>query len=201
MLQFVRHCRIHAYAVRHCRIRAYAVRHCRIHAYAQRFPRISCFLPPPCSLAHRVEALFGQLRCSDVRMPKKPRWTRYKRGDANYSGKLRRALPTASGRVRKAVQAAVAADETLAIHDTSHLLVEEVIDTTTGRRRQQCRIKYFHPIRLVQFLLNNCSSLAQHYGEMAMENPDRTWRLIIGCEEQTLGSKMNKDNHCKTWSS
>ena len=127
-------------------------------------------------------------------MPK-PKWKRYKRRDADHSSELRRALPTASARVRQAVVAAVGADETLAIHDSSHLLVEEMIDTTTAGR--QCRITYFHPIRLVQFMLNNCSSLAQHYGEMAMTNPDRTWRLIIGCDEQTLGSKMNKDNKRK----
>ena len=126
-------------------------------------------------------------------MPK-PKWKRYKRGDADYSSELRRALPTASGRVRRDVVAAVGSDENLAVHDTSHLLVEDMIDTTDGR---QSRITYFHPVRLIQFVLNNCSSLAQHYGEMAMKNPDRTWRLIIGCDEQTPGSKMNKDNHRK----
>ena len=30
-----------------------------------------------------------------------------------------------------------------------------------------------------------------------MSNPDATWRLIIGCDEQTPGSKLNRENQRK----
>ena len=126
-------------------------------------------------------------------MPKR-KWARHKRGDADYSSNLRRVLPTASGAARQAVSAAVGVDETLAIHDSSRLFVEELIETTDNDQRQ---ITYYDPVRLVQFVLDNCSLLAQRYGEIAMDNPDSTWRLIIGYDEQTPGSKLNRDNQRK----
>ena len=92
----------------------------------------------------------------------KRKWARYKRGDADYSSDLRRALPTASGAARRVISTAVGADEALAIHGTSQLLVEEMMDATVGR---QCRVMYFHPVRLVQFMLNSCKSLASSMGK------------------------------------
>ena len=69
-------------------------------------------------------------------MPKR-KWARRKRGDADYSSNLRRVLPTAAGAARQAVSAAVGVDETFAIRDSSHLFVEELIETTDN---DQCQI-------------------------------------------------------------
>ena len=59
-------------------------------------------------------------------MPTKRKWVRYLRGEPNYNNGLRRILPTASGAVRKAIKSADQRHGELGIHDTSHLLVEEI---------------------------------------------------------------------------
>ena len=82
-------------------------------------------------------------------MPKrKCQWKHYQRGDADYVGNIRRALPTtSSNRTRHAVLAAANVNEALAIHDTSHLFIEEVLETTGGG---EYTITYYDPARMIQ---------------------------------------------------
>jgi hypothetical protein len=94
------------------------------------------------------------------------------------------------------VAGAAAVRETLAIHDTSHSLIEEVMEASDGG---QCSITYYDPVRLIQFVLDNCKALAQVYGEIAMRIPGQEWRLIMGYDEQTPGSQISRENLRKTW--
>ena len=126
-------------------------------------------------------------------MPKrKCQWKGYRRGDADYVGNFRCALPTTSStRTRQAVLAAANVNEALAIHDTSHLFIDEVLETTGGG---ECTITYYDPARMIQYVLDNCETLSQLYGEIAMANPGQEWRLIMGYDEQTPGSKISREN-------
>ena len=56
----------------------------------------------------------------------------------------------------------------------------------------------FDPIRLTQHVLDNSPRLAQHYGDVVVElGSERRWRLLLGFDEQTLGSKVNAANKRK----
>jgi len=126
-------------------------------------------------------------------MPKR-KWARHLRGEADYGNELRRALPTASNAARRAVSIVAGRGGALAVHDTSHLFIAEKFETIGGG---ECSIKFYHPLKLAQHVLDNVPLLAQYYGEVASVEPDKQWRVILGCDEQTPGSKVNLDNQRK----
>ena len=126
-------------------------------------------------------------------MTTKRKCGRYLRGAPNYDNELRRILPTASGAVRRAIQAADQRHAELRVHDTSHLLVEETLHLKAGGTTT---IKVYHPVKLIQYALDHAPELARHYFEIATVLGDRhVWNL--GFDEQTPGSKVNHDNKRK----
>ena len=83
------------------------------------------------------------------------------------------------------------------INDYSHLLVSEELllkDLSTFTW------EYFQPIKLVQHVLDECGSIARLYAEKLHAHtptPDHPWRIILGCDEHTPGSKVNGNNRRK----
>jgi len=83
------------------------------------------------------------------------------------------------------------------INDYSHLLVSEELllkDLSTFTW------EYFQPIKLVQHVLDECGSIARLYAEKLHAHtptPDHPWRIILGCDEHTPGSKVNGNNSRK----
>ena len=126
-------------------------------------------------------------------MPKR-KWQSYRRGEHDYKNELRHALTNVAQAAKRAACKASGRGDDLRVHDTSHLLVTESFELKDG---EPLEIKFFHPLRLVQYVLDNSELLAQHYGEMALKHGQETWNLIIGCDEQTPGSKVNHDNKRK----
>ena len=63
--------------------------------------------------------------------------------------------------------------------------------------------EYFQPVKLVQEPLDKCSGIARLYAEKLRDNPpspDKPWRIVLGCDEHTPGSKEGSDNRReKTW--
>ena len=130
-------------------------------------------------------------------MATKRKWVRYLRGEPNYDNELRRILPTASGAVRRTIQAAGQRHGELRIHDTSHLLVEETLHLKAGGTTT---IEFYHPVKLIQYVLDHAPELARYYIEIATLLGDRrVWKLMLGFDEQTPGSKVNGDNKRKIW--
>ena len=103
-------------------------------------------------------------------MATKRKWTKYVRGELNYDNGLRRLLPTASGAVRRAIQAAEQRHAELRIHDTSHLFVEEALHLKAGGTTT---IEFYHPVKLMQYVLDHAPELARHYFETALVLGDR----------------------------
>ena len=125
-------------------------------------------------------------------MHTKRKWARYLRGEPNYDNGLRCVLPTASGAVRKAIKSA---DQRHGDHDTSHLLVEETLHRKTGGTT---KIQFYHPVKLMQYVLDHAPKLARHYFEIATRLGDQwVWKLMLGFDEQTPGNKVNADNKRK----
>ena len=121
-------------------------------------------------------------------MPTKRKWVRYLRGEPNYNNGLRRVLPTASGAVRKAIKSA---DQRHGDHDTSHLLVEETLHRSGGTTT----VQFYHPLKLMQYVLDHAPKLARHYFEIATRLGGHcVWKLMLGFDEQTPGAKVNADN-------
>ena len=128
-------------------------------------------------------------------MHTKRKWARYLRGEPNYDNGLRCVLPTASGAVRKAIKSADQRHGELGIHDTSHLLVEETLHRKTGGTT---KIQFYHPVKLMQYVLDHAPKLARHYFETATHLGDQcVWKLMLGFDEQTPGAKVNADNKRK----
>jgi hypothetical protein len=126
-------------------------------------------------------------------MPKR-KWTHYFKGKPNYANDFRRALPSASERDKGAIKKVARAHDELRTHDTSHLLVSEEFRTTRGGTRV---VEFYHPVRLVQYVLDHSASFAEHYGRIAINREEAPWRLLFGFDEQTPGSKINADNKRK----
>ena len=128
-------------------------------------------------------------------MATKRKWGRYLRGEPNYDNGLRCVLPTASGAVRKAIQAADQRHGELRTHDTSHLLLEETLHNKTGG---STTMQFYHPVKLMQYVLDHAPKLARHYFEIATRLGDQwVWKLMLGFDEQTPGNKVNADNKRK----
>ena len=125
-------------------------------------------------------------------MATKRKWGRYLRGEPNYDNAIRFILPTASCAVRKAIQAADQRHGELRTHDTSHLLVEETLHNKTGGTTT---MQFYHPVKLMQYVLDHAPKLARHYFEIATRLGGHcVWKLMLGFDEQTPGAKVNADN-------
>ena len=58
----------------------------------------------------------------------------------------------------------------------------------------------FQPAQLVQQVLDKCSGIARLYAEKLRDNPpspDKPWRVVLGCDEHTPGSKVVSVNRRK----
>ena len=55
---------------------------------------------------------------------------------------------------------------------------------------------------LVRRMEDECASMARLYAEKLHAHPPapgKPWRILLGCDEHTPGSKVNSDNRRKTW--
>ena len=101
---------------------------------------------------------------------------------------------SASCAVRNAIQAADQRHGELRTHDTSHLLVEETLHRSGGTTT----VQFYHPVKLMQYVLDHAPKLARHYFEVATRLGDQcVWKLMLGFDEQTPGAKVNADNKRK----
>ena len=60
--------------------------------------------------------------------------------------------------------------------------------------------EYFQPVQHVQQVLDKCSGIARLYAEKLRDNtpsPDKPWRVVLGCDEHTPGSKVVSVNRRK----
>ena len=76
------------------------------------------------------------------------------------------------------------------INDYARLLVTEELLLTDG---STFTWEYFQPVQLVQQVLDKCSGIARLYAEKLRDNPpspDKPWRIVLGCDEHTPGSKV-----------
>ena len=76
------------------------------------------------------------------------------------------------------------------INDYADLLVKEELLLTDG---STFTWEYFQPVQLVQQVLDKCSGIARLYAEKLRDNPpspDKPWRIVLGCDEHTPGSKV-----------
>ena len=122
-------------------------------------------------------------------MATKRKWGRYLRGEPNYDNGIRCILPTASCAVRKAIQAADQRHGELRTHDTSHLLVEETLHKKTGGTTT---IQFYHPVKLMQYVLDHAPKLACHYSEIATHLGDQcVWKLMLGFEVEREKKKRD----------
>ena len=119
--------------------------------------------------------------------------------DPNYIGALKQALPVLSASNRREVQLAVEGRPedpmSYAIRDTSHLLIEETMIDEKGK---EIVWRFSHPVKLVKYTLEHCTNLAGIYARALQQKPG-TWRVVMGCDEHTPGSKItphNKRNTC-----
>lgn len=113
-------------------------------------------------------------------------------GKATF-GSVKLALASSSRRVR----AAVANDDALAIADTSHLFVRAELPLKSGGTRTWT---FYHPVKLVQYVLEVNTNLADMYFAKLQESPssnEKPWRIQLGCDEHVPGSKLNADNQRK----
>ena len=85
------------------------------------------------------------------------------------------------------------AAENLDIADTSHLLVSVDAPLVSGGNTQ---LKFYDPVRLVQHVIDHSLGLRKWYGEKLQERPS-PWRIALGFDEQTPGSKVNQNNQRK----
>lgn len=112
---------------------------------------------------------------------------------ACHNDAVKRALPTASARTRRDIANATARQEH-GVTNTVHLLVTERLPLDKhGVERQWT---FFDPVMLVQYFLDNCKEFANLYAERLRANPG-PWRMQVGMDEQTPGSKVNHDNRRK----
>ena len=117
----------------------------------------------------------------------------YARGDPN-TGPRKQALGGLSASKRKLIAAAFGDEgEELRLSDSSHLLVEVDAPLTSGGSRQ---IAFYDPVKLVQHLLDHSPGLRKAYGEKLQQHP-WPWRMVLGFDEQTPGSKVNQNNQRK----
>ena len=124
---------------------------------------------------------------------KRRRWQHYLRTPED--GGLQTALSAASASTFQAIRGK--GDH---INDYARLLVTEELLLTDG---STFTWEYFHPVKLVQEVLDKCSGIARLYAEKLRDNPpspDKSWCVVLGCDEHTPGSKVVSVNRRKkTW--
>ena len=132
-------------------------------------------------------------------MGKRARFKHYVR-DASYD-LLKQALPSASAATRQKVNSASdpggGRPQPPGISNTADLLVAEELALVTGGT---ITWEFYHPIKLVQYVLDHCPSFASLCGEKLKRcpsTPERPWRILLGCDEQTPGSKVSHNNDRK----
>ena len=118
---------------------------------------------------------------------------RYAHGDGNHGAK-KRAMAGLSGVARQRLQD-VFADKggQIAVADTSHLLVTEHVPLRSG---EVLHLTFYDPVRMVQHVIDHSCALRRAYGEKLMDRPS-PWRIVLGFDEQTPGSKVNQNNQRK----
>ena len=82
----------------------------------------------------------------------------------------------------------------ISIADTSHLLVREELELEEGGT---VTWEFYHPVKLVQHVLNRCSSLSKIYVEKIEGSASMPWHIQFGCDEHTPGNKLSHDNRRK----
>ena len=121
---------------------------------------------------------------------KRRRWQHYLRKPEE--GGLKTALSAASAATFQAIRGK--GDH---INDYARLLVTEELLLTDG---STFTWEYFQPVQLVQQVLDKCSGIARLYAEKLRDNPpspDKPWRVVLGCDEHTPGSKVVSVNRRK----
>ena len=109
---------------------------------------------------------------------------------------VKQALPAASSaKTRRGLAKAIAQPE-LGIARTAHLLVTEALPLDIHRVDRQNHWMYYDPVALVQYVLDNCTELRNLYAERLRASPG-PWRMQVGMDEQSPGSKVNHDNRRK----
>jgi len=117
-------------------------------------------------------------------------------GKATF-GSVKLALASSSCRVRCAVANGSRGSNALAIADTSHLFVRAELPLKSGGTRTWT---FYHPVKLVQYVLEVNTNLADMYFAKLQESPssnEKPWRIQLGCDEHVPGSKLNADNQRK----
>jgi len=70
-----------------------------------------------------------------------------------------------------------------------------------GENGTPLRVFFYHPVLLVDYVLQQCPNLRRIYAEAAIRDPcsqQRPWKIVLGCDEHTPGSKVNHDNRRKS---
>ena len=131
---------------------------------------------------------------SNAKMGKRAQEHRYyARGDATH-GPRRCAVGGLSRISRQRVAVAFGHEgEDLDIADTSHLLVNVDAPLRSGGSIQ---VAFYDPVRMVQHVIDHSRALRKAYGEKLQEHPS-PWRIVLGFDEQTPGSKVNHNNQRK----
>ena len=57
-------------------------------------------------------------------------------------------------------------------------------------------LTFYDPVRLVQHMLDHSLGLRKAYSEKLQQHPS-PWRIVLGFDEQTPGSKVNHNNQSK----
>ena len=74
------------------------------------------------------------------------------------------------------------------VKDVSHLLIRESLPLTGGG---YVDVDFYHPVLLVQEVLDRCDNLSKIYISKLEGNPataEKPWRIQCGCDEHTPGS-------------
>ena len=122
---------------------------------------------------------------------KRRRWQHYLRNPEECGLKI--ALSAASAATFQAIRGK--GDH---INDYARLLVTEELLLTDG---STFTWEYFQAVQLVQQVLDKCSGIARLYAEKLRDNPpspDKPWRIVLGCDEHTPGSKVVSVNRRKS---
>ena len=114
-------------------------------------------------------------------------------GPACHKDAVKRALPSASAKTHRDLAKATGRHQQR-VANTVHPLVTETLPLDKhGVERQWT---FYDPVMLVQYCLDTCNEFRNLYAERLRANPG-PWRLQVGMDEQTPGSKVNHDNRRK----
>ena len=130
-------------------------------------------------------------------MSTKRKFSRYTRKQSNVE--LKNALLLGSSSASRRTVAELVGDEqhSAQVSDTSFLFESRTLELESGEFFEWI---FYHPAKLVQHILDTCPNLASAYLPRLQQNPPsaaRPWRILVGFDEQTPGSKVNHDNRRK----